>query len=98
IPVTTARAIIGAIDFDLSAREALALPFTMAFGDTVMVEQGTWLERRIPALQALGHAEISVREAPVKAGAIKREGAIWEAARDPRLVDVLLVPRATPLP
>ena len=98
IPVTTARAIIGAIDFDLSARQALALPFTMAFGDSVLVEQGSWLERRVPALRALGHENISLREAPIKAGAIKREGAIWEAARDPRLEDVLLVPRATPLP
>ena len=98
IPVTTARAIIGAIDFDLSSRQALALPFTMAFGDSVLVEQGSWLERRVPALRALGHENISLREAPIKAGAIKREGAIWEAARDPRLEDVLLVPRATPLP
>ena len=98
IPVTTARAIIGAIDFDLSSRQALALPFTMAFGDSVLVEQGSWLERRVPALRALGHENISLREAPIKAGAIKREGAIWEAACDPRLEDVLLVPRATPLP
>ena len=98
IPVTTARAIIGAIDFDLSSRQALALPFTMAFGDSVLAEQGSWLERRVPALRALGHENISLREAPIKAGAIKREGAIWEAARDPRLEDVLLVPRATPLP
>ena len=98
IPVTTARAIIGAIDFDLSSRQALTLPFTMAFGDSVLVEQGSWLERRVPALRALGHENISLREAPIKAGAIKREGAIWEAARDPRLEDVLLVPRATPLP
>ena len=70
----------------------------MAFGDSVLVEQGSWLERRVPALRALGHDDISLREAPIKAGAIKREGAIWEAARDPRLEDVLLVPRATPLP
>ena len=98
IPVTTARAIIGAIDFDLSARQALALPFTMAFGDSVLVEKDSWLERRVPALRALGHETISLREAPIKAGAIKREGMIWEAARDPRLEEVLLVPRATPLP
>ena len=98
IPVTTVRAIIGVIDFGLSSRQALALPFTMAFGDSVLVEEGSWLERRIPALQALGHTDISVREAPIKAGAIKREGTIWEAARDPRLEDVLLIPRATPLP
>ena len=98
IPVTTVRAIIGVIDFGLSSRQALALPFTMAFGESVLVEEGSWLERRIPALQALGHTDISVREAPIKAGAIKREGTIWEAARDPRLEDVLLIPRVSPLP
>ena len=85
IPVQTARGIIGVVDFGLSAKQALGLPFIMAFGDTVMVEEGTWLETAIPALEALGHAEVVAREAALKGGAIKREGAIWEAARDPRI-------------
>ncbi|OBX20030.1 gamma-glutamyltransferase [Erythrobacter sp. QSSC1-22B] len=85
IPVQTARGIIGVIDFGLFAKEALGLPFIMGFGDTVMVEEGTWLETAIPALQELGHSEVVPREVGLKAGAIKREGTIWEAARDPRI-------------
>lgn len=85
IPVQTARGIIGVVDFGLSAKQALGLPFIMGFGDTVMVEEGTWLETAIPALEALGHSGVVAREAALKGGAIKREGTIWEAARDPRI-------------
>jgi gamma-glutamyltranspeptidase/glutathione hydrolase len=85
IPVQTARGIIGVVDFRLSAKEALGLPFIMSFGDSVMVEEGTWLETAIPALEELGHAKVVAREAGLKGGAIKREGTIWEAARDPRI-------------
>lgn len=85
IPVQTAKAIIGVVDFGLSASDAIGLPFIMAFGDTVMVEEGTWLEAAIPQLQALGHARIVAREAPVKAGAILHTAQGWESARDPRL-------------
>jgi len=85
IPVQTAKAIIGVIDFGLTASDAIGLPFIMAFGDAVMVEEGTWLEDAIPQLQALGHARVVAREAPVKAGAILRADDGWESARDPRL-------------
>jgi len=85
IPVQTARSIIGAIDFGLSAREILGLPFIMAFDDRVMVEEGTWLEEQASAFRALGHGEVFVREAPVKAGAVLRGPLGWESARDPRL-------------
>lgn len=85
IPVQTARGIIGVVDFGLSAKDALGLPFIMGFGDAVMVEESTWLETAIPALNELGHAEVVARKAALKGGAIKREGAIWEAARDPRI-------------
>ena len=92
IPVQTARAIIGVIDFDLSAEAALGLPFIMAYGDTLMVEQGTWLEGAIPAFVALGHDQVSARNAPVKGNAAKREGGIWVPARDPRLAEGLALP------
>lgn len=92
IPVQTARGIIGVVDFGLSAKDTLGLPFIMAAGDTVMVEKGTWLESAIPAFNELGHAEVVPREAALKAGAIKREGAIWEAARDPRIDLEVTVP------
>ena len=92
IPVQTARAIIGVIDFDLSAEAALGLPFIMAYGDTLMVEQGTWLEGAIPAFIVLGHDQVSARNAPVKGNAAKREGGIWVPARDPRLAEGLALP------
>lgn len=85
IPVTTARAIIGAIDFDLSPQDSLALPFLMAFGDTLMIEQGTWLESAAAQFTALGHAKVMVREAPIKGNAVQRQGEVWAGARDPRV-------------
>ena len=92
IPVQVARSIIGMIDFGLTAEQAIGLPFAMAFGNTVMVEKGTWLETEIPQLQALGHTQVNAREAPVKAGAVLRRDGVWESARDPRLEGQLDVP------
>ena len=85
IPVTTARAIIGAIDFGLSAEEALRLPFMMAFGERVLLEEGTWLEEQAEAFRALGHEDLVIRQAPIKAGALLMRGDRWQSARDPRL-------------
>ena len=92
IPVQTARSIIGAIDFGLGAEEALGLPFLMAFGDRVLLEEGTWLEAQADAFRALGHGDIMIREAPVKAGAILRSANGWTSARDPRLEGQLETP------
>ena len=88
----TARSIIGAIDFGLSAEEILALPFIMAFGDRLLLEQGTWLEEQAEAFRALGHGEVLVREAPVKGGAVLRGADGWESARDPRLQGQIEIP------
>ena len=92
IPITTARAIIGAIDFKLSARQSLALPFIMAFGDRILLEEGTWLEDEADAFRALGHGELIFRPAPIKGGALLRRGDAWESARDPRLEGQLDMP------
>lgn len=92
IPVQTARGIIGFVDFGLSPLGSIGLPFIMAFGDSVMVEKGTWLESAADRLRALGHAKIVVREAPVKAGAVGRAGDGWQAARDPRIEANVEVP------
>ncbi|WP_100260064.1 gamma-glutamyltransferase [Qipengyuania seohaensis] len=85
IPVTTARAIIGAIDFGLSVEDALRLPFLMAFGERVLIEEGTWLETSADAFRALGHDDLVARQAPIKAGALLYQGNGWQSARDPRL-------------
>ena len=92
IPVTTARAIVGAIDFKLSARQSLALPFIMAFGDRVLLEEGTWLQEQADAFRALGHTDLVFRAAPIKGGALLNRGGAWESARDPRLEGQLDMP------
>jgi gamma-glutamyltranspeptidase / glutathione hydrolase len=93
IPVQTARAIIGYVDFGLSPRDAIGLPFVMAIGDQVLLERGTWLETASDRFRALGHARLLVREAPVKAGAVGRlrDGG-WQSARDPRVESNVEVP------
>ena len=92
IPVQTARSIVGAIDFGLSAEDILGLPFLMAFGDSVMVEQGTWLEEQAAAFRALGHDKLVVRAAPVKGGAVLYREGEWHSARDPRLAGQIVAP------
>lgn len=85
IPVSTSRAIIGAIDFGLDAEGALKLPFVMALGEATLVERGTWLESAMPHFAALGHKRLVAREAPIKVNALVRAPGGWESARDPRM-------------
>lgn len=66
-----AKAIIGVIDWDLSAQAAIDLPVIFAPGNTVWVEEGTALEAMIPNLQDLGHADVRARSGRFKANAIE---------------------------
>jgi gamma-glutamyltranspeptidase/glutathione hydrolase len=84
IPVQVLRAIIGVIDWKLSAEDAIALPVLFAPGDTVFVEQGSRLEAMIPALKALGHAEVTPRALPLKANAVVVVGGRLIVAAVPR--------------
>ena len=84
IPAQVAKAIIGVIDWHLSAQQAIALPVLFApGGDTVFVERGTYLEGMTPALEALGH-RVQAREPGFKGNAIERVGGRWVGAADPR--------------
>ncbi|KPP86987.1 gamma-glutamyltransferase [Erythrobacter sp. HL-111] len=85
IPVQVARSVIGVIDFGLSASEALALPLVMAFGPTVIVEEGSALAGMTARLEALGHDRIRPVSPPLKANALRRTPEGWESARDPRI-------------
>ena len=78
-----AKAIIGVIDWHLSAQDAIALPQIMGLGDRVTLERGTRLEAMAPALTALGQRVILV-EPGYKANAIERVGGRWVGAADPR--------------
>ncbi|MFN3516843.1 MAG: gamma-glutamyltransferase [Novosphingobium sp.] len=85
IPAQVLRAIIGVIDWDLEMQDALALPVIFAPGtEAVFIEQGTWLEGMIPALKALGHADVQPRNLPLKANAIELRGSRPWGAADPR--------------
>ena len=67
-----------------SSQQAIALPLLFAPTGTLAIEQGSALEAMIPALRALGHAEIQTRALPLKANAIERVGERWLGAADPR--------------
>jgi gamma-glutamyltranspeptidase / glutathione hydrolase len=77
------KAIIGVIDWKLSAQDAIALGLLYAPGQVATAERGTEREAMIPALQALGE---QVRAAPLglKANAIEQIGGRWAGAADPR--------------
>ena len=53
-------------------------------GSVVMVERGSVHEAMIPALQALGHGDIRLREPSFKANAIEWKDGRWVGAADPR--------------
>jgi gamma-glutamyltranspeptidase/glutathione hydrolase len=84
IPAQVLKAIIGVIDWHLTAQQAIALPVIFApGGDTVFVERGTYLETMAPQLEALGH-KVQVRDPSFKANAIEWVNGRWAGAADPR--------------
>jgi gamma-glutamyltranspeptidase/glutathione hydrolase len=91
IPVTVARAIIGVIDFKLGAQEALAMPFAMAFGDSLLIEEASALAAMKDELTVLGHKAIRVGPAPIKANALgRRADGTWEVATEPRNASLVM--------
>ncbi|MFM5906604.1 MAG: gamma-glutamyltransferase [Novosphingobium sp.] len=84
IPAQVAKSIIAVIDWKMSAQDAIALPLIFApEGPTVFVESGTKLEAMIPALRALGHADVRTRGGG-KANAIEVVDGALRGAADPR--------------
>jgi gamma-glutamyltranspeptidase/glutathione hydrolase len=85
IPAQVVRAIIGVIDWHLSAQDAIALPVIFApGGNAVFVEQGSTLAAMVPALQALGHSAVLARELPLKTNAVEVVNGALVGAADPR--------------
>ncbi|MBC2670552.1 gamma-glutamyltransferase [Novosphingobium piscinae] len=84
IPAQVAKAIIGVLDWNLPAQQAIALPVLYSPGATVFVEKGSAHEALIPALQALGHADVRPREASFKANAVEVVAGKLVGAADPR--------------
>ena len=84
IPVQVSKALIGYLDWGLSAQDAIALPVLYSPGDTLFVEAGSSLEAMLPALEALGHKGATSRPLPLKANAVEWKDGRWIGAADPR--------------
>ncbi|HEY1607028.1 MAG TPA: gamma-glutamyltransferase [Allosphingosinicella sp.] len=84
-----AKALIGVLDWHLSAQQAIALPVMIGWGDRVLVERGTMLEAMAPRLRAMGHEVVPVAPG-FKANAVERVKGRWVGAADPRSEGVAL--------
>lgn len=89
IIMQVAKALIGVIDWKMSAQDAIASPGMWIRGDCVFVEENTPLAAMIPALAAMGH-KVAAGEPPFKGNAIERVGGRWVGAADPRSEGVAL--------
>lgn len=78
-----AKAIVGVVDWKLSAQDAIAMGLIYAPGKSAVVEAGTELTAMVPALQALGE-DAKVGPLGLKANAVERIGTTWVGAADPR--------------
>ena len=94
------RALVGVLDFGLSAQEAIALPNIYFGGGAVLVERGTRLAEMAPDLTGLGHT-VTVADITSKLNAVQRTAAGWQGAADPRSEGVALAgcaARRRPIP
>ena len=78
------KALVGKLDWDLSARDALALPNIFFGGDAILIEQGTKLSAMQNDLARLGRTVVS-SDLPSKLTAVERTpDGKWRGAADPR--------------
>jgi gamma-glutamyltranspeptidase/glutathione hydrolase len=77
-----AKAIMGVLDFGMSAQDAIATGLVFAPGP-VVVEADTDRAAMVPALRALGD-QVTVAPLGLKANAIEWKGGRWAGAADPR--------------
>ena len=78
-----AKALVGVLDWKLSAQEAIALGLVYAPGPVATLETGTQAAAMQPALAALGE-KTQVAPLGLKANAIEWIGGKWVGAADPR--------------
>lgn len=78
-----AKAIIGVLDWHLSAQDAIGLGLVYAPGPVATLEAGTPVAAMAPALQALGE-QVKVAPLGLKANAVERVGGRWVGGADPR--------------
>ena len=78
-----AKAVMGVVDFGLSAQDAIALGLLYAPGANAIAEAGTERAAMVPALQALGE-RVTVAPLGLKANAVEWVGGRWVGGADPR--------------
>ncbi len=78
-----AKAIIGVVDWKLSAQDSIAMGLLYAPGHVAAAEKGTEREAMVPALRALGE-NVQVSALGLKANAVERVGDRWVGGADPR--------------
>ena len=78
-----AKALIGVIDWHMSAQAAIGMGLIYTPGPGGAVEQGTQLEAMLPALAGLGE-HLRVAPMGLKANAVEQVGGRWRGAADPR--------------
>jgi gamma-glutamyltranspeptidase/glutathione hydrolase len=93
IPPQVIRVLIGTLDWNMSARDAIAQGIVMPGLGLLAVEAGTPLAAMVPALEALGHTKVVVVPLRLKANAIEWAPipgradpgqSHWVGAADPR--------------
>lgn len=77
------KTLVGVMDWQLSAADAIALPNIYFGGDAVLVEKGTRLDALRPQLARLGRTVVS-SDLGSKLNAIERTPTGWRGAADPR--------------
>jgi gamma-glutamyltranspeptidase/glutathione hydrolase len=78
-----AKALIGVIDWGMSAQDAIAMGLLYAPAAGGTSEQGTELEALAPELAKLGET-LKIAPLGLKANAVERIGGQWRGAADPR--------------
>lgn len=78
-----AKALIGVIDWKMSAQDAIAMGLIFAPSSGGTIEQGTELEALQPGLAALGET-LKIGPLGLKANAVEFVGGAWRGAADPR--------------
>lgn len=91
-----AKALVGVLDWHLSAQDAIALGLVYAPGP-VIAEKDTQAEAMVPALEALGH-KVIVAPLGLKANAIEMVGGKLAGGADPRSEGVVMDQNGTAHP
>ncbi len=92
-----AKAIIGVLDWKLSAQDAIGLGLVYAPGRVATLEAGTPVASMAQPLAALGEP-VEVAPLGLKANAIERVGGRWRGAADPRSEGVAMAQDRTVAP